>query len=310
MQPNKKFLDLDKSFWASVRSVSQTAGYSIRGEGTIKVPSVQEIKEAFADLHLDPKKIEGNGNISDLAKTLMSYFKHRADVLNNFVEPRLMDAVLLKNKEGKTLNARGAKTCKARKTYESLRKKLKPNCPLPMNKQRGKKKAKAFFTCMINMLIEANAEGLPCDYDPMKLATITQSGIPLRTLARRLDGAFPNIVNPHAVWEIKEYYYTTTFGSRVADGVYETLLDGMELQELYQNEGVKVLHYLMVDSHYTWWVSGRSYLCRIIDMLHMGYVDEVLFGYEVVERLPNLVKQWVKIEKGNKKRVRGDSGTS
>jgi len=28
------------------------------------------------------------------------------------------------------------------------------------------------------------------------------------------------------------YYYTTTFGSRVEDGVYETLLDGMELEEL------------------------------------------------------------------------------
>lgn len=40
--------------------------------------------------------------------------------------------------------------------------------------------------------------------------------------------------------EIKEYYYTTTFGSRVAGGVYETLLDGMELDELAQNEGVRV----------------------------------------------------------------------
>jgi hypothetical protein len=39
----------------------------------------------------------------------------------------------------------------------------------------------------------------------------------------------PGTVNPIAIWEIKEYYYTTTFGSRVADGVYETLLDGMEL---------------------------------------------------------------------------------
>ncbi len=36
-------------------------------------------------------------------------------------------------------------------------------------------------------------------------------------------------------------------------------------------------------------------LCRIIDMLHMGYVDEVLFGYEVVERLPNIVKEWISL---------------
>ncbi len=30
-------------------------------------------------------------------------------------------------------------------------------------------------------------------------------------------------------------------------------------------------------------------------MLHMGYADEVLFGYEVVERLPSLVKEWVSL---------------
>lgn len=56
----------------------------------------------------------------------------------------------------------------------------------------------------------------------------------------------------------------------------------------------------MVDSHFTWWECGRSYLCRIVDMLHMGYVDEVLFGREVVERLPVVVKGWVaELEKRN-----------
>ena len=42
-----------------------------------------------------------------------------------------------------------------------------------------------------------------------------------------------------------------------------------------------------------WWVKGRSYLCRIIDMLHMGYLDEALFGREVVDRLPAIAKNWV-----------------
>jgi len=115
----------------------------------------------------------------------------------------------------------------------------------------------------------------------------------LRTLARRVDGAFPSPVDPVAIWEIKEYYYTTTFGSRVADGVYETLLDGMELRELANAEGIRIRHYLMIDSHYTWWECGRSYLCRLVDMLHMGYVDEVFFGYEVIERLPGLVERWI-----------------
>jgi len=155
------------------------------------------------------------------------------------------------------------------------------------------------------MLVEANAKGVPCDYDPRELTTVTRDGAPLRTLARRVDGAFPSAVNPVAVWEIKEYYYTTTFGSRVADGVYETLLDGMELEELREHEGVDVKHYLMVDAHYTWWDCGRSYLCRILDMLHMGYVDEVLFGREVVEALPGLVKQWVGMVRGRPFCARG-----
>jgi hypothetical protein len=166
-----------------------------------------------------------------------------------------------------------------------------------MNKQKGEKRAPAYLTGIINILIEANSKGLPCDYAPGTLTTITKNGTPLRTLARWVDGAFPSAVNPIAVWEIKEYYYTTTFGSRVADGVYETLLDGMELEELREHENIDIKHYLMVDDYFTWWDCGRSYLCRIIDMLHMGYVDEVLFGYEVVEQLPRIVKKWAKIEK-------------
>ena len=147
------------------------------------------------------------------------------------------------------------------------------------------------------MLIEGNVDGYPCDYDPRELTVVTRKNMPLRIMARRVDGAFTSTVNPVALWEVKEYYYTTTFGSRVADGVYETLLDGMELTELLTNEGTKINHYLMVDSHLTWWVMGRSYLCRIIDMLHMGLVDEVLFGYEVVERLPDIAKEWVDLVK-------------
>ena len=38
---------------------------------------------------------------------------------------------------------------------------------------------------------------------------------------------------------------------------------------------------------------GRSYLCRMIDMLHMGFVDEVVFGREVLTRLPELVAEWL-----------------
>lgn len=156
-------------------------------------------------------------------------------------------------------------------------------------------KAPAYFTAIINMLIETNAGKFSVAYDPRELTTVTNNGSPLRTLSRRVDGAFPSVVNPIAIWEIKEYYYTTTFGSRVADGVYETLLDGMELEELATAEGIDVRHYLFLDARYTWWDCGRSYLCRIVDMLHMGYVDEVIVGREVVDRLPDLVKDWRKL---------------
>lgn len=73
----------------------------------------------------------------------------------------------------------------------------------------------------------------------------------------------------------------------------------MEIEELYEHEKVDVKHYLMLEDYFTWWNKGRSYLCRIIDMLHMDYIDEALFGYEVVERLPSLVKEWVAIAKNH-----------
>jgi len=161
-----------------------------------------------------------------------------------------------------------------------------------INKQSGEMKQVAYLTAIVNMIIESVVGTQGFNSNPGQLTTFTHNARPLRTLSRRVDGALPGVVNPVALWEIKEYYYTTTFGSRVADGVYETLLDGMELEEMREHEGRHVEHMLALDAHFTWWVKGRSYLCRIIDMLHMGYVDEVLFGYEVVERLPTLAKEW------------------
>lgn len=278
MIPDPRFLNQPRSFWAHVRTISQAVGYTVRGEKQIKVPSLQEIAAAFSLLRLRHDHLmDQEGKPTPLGQTLRDYFEFRAERLNRYVEPRLMDAG------------------RAKKVFDGLRKKLNPRCAIPLNKQKGAKRAPAYLTGVVNMLIEAGIGGSPCNYDPRQLTTVTHKGIPLRTLARRVDGAFPGTVNPIAVWEVKEYYYTTTFGSRVADGVYETLLDGMELMELEEHEDINVHHYLMVDSHYTWWVCGKSYLCRIMDMLHMGYVDEVLFGYEVVERLPAIVKGWRKL---------------
>ena len=278
MNPNPTFLSLEKDFWANVRTIGQHVGYTDRRTKQIKVPSKGEIIDSYQHLGLNWSHIINQSEeITSFGQILFDYFRYRAEVLNNYVEPKLMDVD------------------RAKAVFEELLQKFKPRCPIPMNKQKGEKKSPAYLTGIVNMIIENNSNGFPCDYDPRKLTTITRNGRPLRTLARRIDGAFPDSVNPVAVWEIKEYYYTTTFGSRVADGIYESLMDGMELEELKEHENIDVKHYLIVDSHFTWWKCGRSYLCRILDMLHMGYIDEALFGYEVVERMPGIVREWVSL---------------
>lgn len=237
--------------------------------------TLTDIKKGMKKLDLLDDHLIEHGKPTAFAQELLDYFAYRAEVLNDTVQHQLMNAQ------------------EAEEMYERLLALQDYKLTAPMNKQKGDKKKVAYLTAMVNMLIEANADGMEYDHDPRQLTTVTRDGMPLRTLARRVDGAFPSAVNPVAVWEIKEYYHTTTFGSRVADGVYETLLDGMELEEMREETGVEVDHVLMVDAHYTWWDCGRAYLCRMIDMLHMGYVDEILFGREIEDRLPVIAKEWV-----------------
>ncbi|MFH1031767.1 MAG: hypothetical protein V1767_04315 [Chloroflexota bacterium] len=278
MKPNSEFINLPKNFWASVRLISQEVGYTGKSTGQIKIPAADEIDAKLRKFGIDFYRLrEQKTEHGNFGQLFHDYFTYRAEILNTYVKPRLLNAA------------------KAKKVFKKFFDELKPSCPIPMNKQKGKMKKPAYLTGLVNMLVEANAIGLPCDYDPHKLTIVTKDGLPVRTFARRVDGAFPSSVNPIAIWEIKEYYYTTTFGSRVADGVYESLLDGLEIEELRERENIDISHYLIVDAYDTWWKQGKSYLCRIIDMLQMGYIDEALFGYEVIERLPNLVAEWVEI---------------
>lgn len=303
MKPQQRFLKQDKVFWAHVRSVSQHLGYTINREWApqefrtfkngmtkpkkrkkvkipprILVPTLDEISKALTELKLRSDHIAAeDGKSTEFGALLLDYFEHRANIINTLVQPNLMDASAAKELYEKVLADGPA----ARR-------------PVPMNKQKGEKKAPAYLTALVNLLIERHSAGFSCNFDPLELTSVTRDRLPVRTLARRVDGAFPQVINPVAIWEIKEYYYTTSFGSRVADGIYESLLDGLELEELAASEKIDVKHYLIIDSHYTWWMTGgRPYLCRIVDMLHMGYVDEVLVGREVVTRLPELVGEWI-----------------
>jgi hypothetical protein len=219
---------------------------------------------------------DAQDGLSAFGFLLLEYFEYRAKVLNEIVQHNLMDKP------------------EAEQIFTQLRNQINPTCPLPMNKQKGEKYNHAFFTGIINMLIENVINGHEIDYNPRRLVTFTQDSVPVRALARWMDGCFPSTINPKAVWEIKEYYYTKTFGSRVADGAYITLLDGMELQEAQVKTGATVVeHYLFIDAHCAWWLDGKSYLCRMIDMLHMGYLTELIVGREALERVPEIARAWI-----------------
>lgn len=262
-------------FWANVRTISQAVGYTERSSRQIRIPSRNEISSAYTALGLTTTHLwDKVGEATPMGAALHDYFVYRAEVLNTKVQYLLMDAP------------------EAKERLALLMERVRGRHPLAMNKQKGEKAGPSPLTNAVNLVIQEAIADDPCDFDPRVLTTFTRGGVPVRTLARRVDGAYPGTTNPVAIWEIKEYYYTTTFGSRVADGVYETLLDGLELEELRKEEGIACQHLLFVDSHNTWWNMGRSYLCRMIDIMHMGYVSEVIFGREVYDRLPMIAQEW------------------
>ena len=63
------------------------------------------------------------------------------------------------------------------------------------------------------------------------------------------------------------------------------------LEKLFERTGIKVYHVLFVDAYRTWWVQGKSYLCRLIDALNSGLVDEVIFGREVFTRWSKILEE-------------------
>jgi len=260
------------AFWALVKLVSQKLGYSERGTGRIRRYDPPAIEATLRERGLDPLGFE------ERVDRVVAYASARADLLETVVAPRLMD-----RKE-------------AAGVFEEVRARVQPpERLLTMNKQKAEKRHYAYLACLVNMLTyEALIKRFGravFDPNPRGPLTFARDGMPLRTLFRWMDGAYPNVNHPVAAWEIKEYYGTKTFGSRVADGVYETALDGYELSDL-RAEGVEVEHYLFLDDRFTWWDCGRSYLCRIVDMLHIGLLDGAFFGREVVEKWPSVVSNW------------------
>ncbi|WLD91759.1 hypothetical protein [Alkalihalobacillus sp. AL-G] len=272
MHPNPRFLNRSNAFWGYAQLISEKLKYS-KG-GNVKTYTSNDVIKKLNELDI---------NLDDeIVKDVLDYLNFRADILNNKIKHFFMDVE------------------KARYTFKRLHNYYQEQnftCSLPFNKQKREKKDYAYFTCIINILTEkylrkyADANGLVYgkdiyfDDDPRQLTYLKDENNYIGgILSRRFDGAFPETINPKAIWEIKEYYYTTTFGSRIADGVYETQLDGHEINELAEFTKDDINHIYFIDDYNTWWNMGKSYLCRIIDMLHKGLVDEVIFGEEVLLR--------------------------
>ena len=276
MLPDPKFRNQKPEFWAVVKLVSQLLGYSIRATKTepsaIRRYTPDQIVTALRGRGLDA------AGATDMIDMVAAYSIVRAHLLESVAFPNLMD-----RDEAKLL-------------FEEIRKRVNPPVSLlPMNKQTKEKRHYAYLTCIVNTLTHEtllNTFGdAAFNANPRGPLTFARDGMPLRTLFRWMDGAYPDVNHPNATWEVKEYYGTKTFGSRVADGVYETALDGYELNDL-RAENVEVEHYLMLDDRFTWWKCGKSYLCRIVDMLHAGLLDGAYFGREVVTEWPKVVAAW------------------
>lgn len=266
MRADTRFTGKDAKFWAHAKFISEQVGYSKRGSGTLRTYTKSDARAV----------LEGSSlSIDDhLLDEVIAYLNWRADVLNNRV------AHLFMNRD------------EAAREFKKIFERTNPVKALPMNKQKGEKRHHAYLASMVAMIAESVVGPHGFIDDARKLSIVTSDGTLEEIFSRRFDGALPDTKNPKAVWEIKEYYGTTTFGSRVADGVYETLLDGYEIEGVRSRMCRSIAHFLFIDDRYTWWDCGKSYLCRMVDMLHTGHVDEIFFGKEVLtdweERLRSL----------------------
>ena len=156
MQAFENFRDMDASFWAFIKYVSENLGYSIRGKGSVKAYSSSEIVKLCEKYGINASE--------DIILKTEQYTTMRANLLNSFVRDMLMDAETA-NEEFRKL--------------EVLHRNNNYYCSLPLNKQKGDKRQVAFFTAIIKNKTEktireitGNTHSLGFDDDPHNLSYI------------------------------------------------------------------------------------------------------------------------------------------
>ena len=148
MLANKDYQKLPKHFWAHVKAISESMGYSDRSTGKLRRFDLTSITEGLKKYNLSTKHLNDPLLGKAYYEHIVNYLNYRANSLENEAEPNLM------------------KREEASEIFNRLLKKLKPKCKLPMNKQKGKKKHNAYLTCIVNMLTEKELGGCHFDEDP------------------------------------------------------------------------------------------------------------------------------------------------
>lgn len=102
MRPNPRFNGLDKKFWANVRTIGQALGSTENQQ--VKVYTLEDFQRAMSRSALSNTQLfDDQGTPTELALLLLEYFEYRAQALNAFVEPRLMDVELNMGYAGEVL---------------------------------------------------------------------------------------------------------------------------------------------------------------------------------------------------------------
>lgn len=125
--------------------------------------------------------------------------------------------------------------------------------------------------------------------DPQQRATVVTESH-LWVSPRRLDGAFPALTNPVALWEIKEYWGKTQGGSKMSDAIYECQLVGTELRAFEDKYGVRVEHFVILDGREQW-SFRQADLRRAVDLLYCGLIDELIVGADVLTVWPIVMER-------------------
>lgn len=293
MRPDARWNSMPALFWHNVRVLSETLGYSKRK--VVLRHSISDIERALSDLGLGTEQINAE-RLGFTIQDLMDYFVFRSDLIEGTIATNLQTA-----QQAKALFEQVAAEYTV--GYVSQMKSGKENARIytlrsgrtvgvPYNKQKNDKYDVDFLTGTSNILLAHYLGDLPFDPDPRRLPVLVDESKICGSMSRRMDGAFPSCTNPLALWEFKCYYYTTTFGSKISDAIYISDLDNYERRAIKTETGRDIELALFVDAYGAWMEQGKSYLCRMVDLLQRGAVDEIVVGREIVTSIPEMVTRW------------------